>query len=50
MNIGVIIVGAFIGMFIFKEKLSLLNKIGLVVAVLAIVIISFPQTLSFLHI
>lgn len=49
MNIGVIVVGALIGMLIFKEKLSTLNKIGLVVAVLAIVIIYFPQTLSFLH-
>jgi drug/metabolite transporter (DMT)-like permease len=49
MNIGVIVVGAFIGMFIFKEKLSLLNKIGIVVALLAIIVISFPQTLGFLH-
>ena len=49
MNIGVIIVGTFIGIFIFKEKLSTLNKIGIVVAVLAIVIIYFPQTLGFLH-
>ncbi|GAA3986183.1 EamA family transporter [Mucilaginibacter dorajii] len=50
MNIGVIVVGALIGILIFKEKLSTLNKIGLAVAVLAIVIIYFPQTLSFLHI
>nr|WP_255486861.1 EamA family transporter [Mucilaginibacter sp. SP1R1] len=49
MNIGVIIVGAFIGVFIFKEKLSKLNMVGLAVAVLAIVIIYFPQTLGFLH-
>lgn len=49
MNIGVIVVGALVGMLIFKEKLSLLNKIGLLVAVLAIVIIYFPQTLAFLH-
>jgi drug/metabolite transporter (DMT)-like permease len=49
MNIGVIVVGALIGMLIFKEKLSTLNKIGLLLAVLAIVIIYFPQTLSFLH-
>ncbi|MEO3404848.1 DMT family transporter [Mucilaginibacter sp. CAU 1740] len=48
-NIGVIILGALIGILIFKEKLSLLNKIGIGVAVLAIVIIYFPQTLSFLH-
>ncbi|MDN3547741.1 DMT family transporter [Mucilaginibacter aquaedulcis] len=50
MNIGVIVVGAFIGMFIFKEKLSLLNKIGIAVAILAIIVIYFPQTLGFLHI
>nr|WP_255496354.1 EamA/RhaT family transporter [Mucilaginibacter sp. FT3.2]MBB6234766.1 drug/metabolite transporter (DMT)-like permease [Mucilaginibacter sp. FT3.2] len=49
MNIGVIVVGALIGMLIFKERLSTLNKIGLLVAVLAIVIIYFPQTLGFLH-
>ena len=49
MNIGVIVVGALVGMLIFKEKLTTLNKIGLVVAVLAIVIIYFPQTLAFLH-
>ena len=49
MNIGVIVVGALIGILIFKEKLSLLNKIGIGVAVLAIVIIYFPQTLGFLH-
>jgi len=46
MNIGVIIAGALIGMLIFKERLSTLNKIGLVIAVLAIVIIYFPQTLG----
>ena len=49
MNIGVIVVGAFIGMVIFKEKLSMLNKAGIAVAILAIVIIYFPQTLGFLH-
>lgn len=49
MNIGVIVVGALVGMLIFKEKLTTLNKIGLLVAVLAIVIIYFPQTLAFLH-
>lgn len=48
-NIGVIIVGALIGMLIFKEKLSTLNKVGLLVAVLAIIVIYFPQTLAFLH-
>lgn len=49
MNIGVIVVGALIGILIFKEKLSTLNKIGIAIAILAIVIIYFPQTLGFLH-
>lgn len=49
MNIGVIVVGALIGILVFKERLSLLNKIGIGVAVLAIIIIYFPQTLGFLH-
>lgn len=40
MNIGVIVAGAFTGMVIFREKLSLLNKIGLVVAIIAIFIMA----------
>jgi drug/metabolite transporter (DMT)-like permease len=49
MNIGVIIVGTLIGVVIFKEKLSVLNRVGILVAVLAIIVIYFPQTLGFLH-
>lgn len=49
MNIGVIIVGTFIGVFIFKERLSTLNQVGIAVAVLAIVVIYFPQVFGFLH-
>ncbi len=49
MNIGVIVVGTIIGVVVFKEKLSILNRVGLLVAVLAIVVIYFPQTLGFLH-
>lgn len=48
-NIGVIVVGALVGMLVFKEKLSTLNRIGLVIAILAIIVIYFPQTLGFLH-
>lgn len=48
-NIGVIVVGTLVGIFVFKEKLNLLNKFGIAIAVLAIVIIYFPQTLGFLH-
>ncbi len=40
MNIGVIILGAITGVFLFKERLSLLNKIGIVLAVVAILVIS----------
>ncbi len=40
MNIGVITVGALVGVFLFKEKLNLLNKIGLLLAVLAVLLIA----------
>jgi len=39
MNIGVIIVGAIVGLVLFKEKLSTLNKIGLLLAVMAVLVI-----------
>ncbi|GAA4794120.1 membrane protein [Olivibacter ginsenosidimutans] len=41
MNIGVILVGAVVGLFLFKEKLTLLNKIGLLLAVISVLMISF---------
>lgn len=44
MNIGVIALGALIGLLIFKEKLSTLNKLGIVLAIAAIVIIAYTQT------
>jgi drug/metabolite transporter (DMT)-like permease len=47
MNIGVIIFGTLVGVIIFKEKLSLFNKIGLGLAILAITIIYYPQ--YFMH-
>jgi len=40
MNIGVIVTGALVGLIIFKEKLSLLNKAGIVIAIIAIVVIA----------
>ncbi len=40
MNIGVVVVGALTGMLVFKEKLSLLNKAGIVIAIIAIVIMA----------
>jgi drug/metabolite transporter (DMT)-like permease len=45
MNIGVIILGSFIGIILFKEKLSKWNYIGLGFALIAIILI----TLSKLH-
>jgi drug/metabolite transporter (DMT)-like permease len=42
MNIGVIVLGALVGLIIFREKLSRLNLLGIVLAIIAIVIISFP--------
>ncbi|RFZ84651.1 DMT family transporter [Mucilaginibacter terrenus] len=43
MNIGVITVAALVGLMIFKERLSLLNKIGIGLAVVAIIIITISQ-------
>jgi drug/metabolite transporter (DMT)-like permease len=40
MNIGVIAAGTLVGLVIFKEQLSLLNKAGIVLAIIAIVIIA----------
>ena|SRR6185437_15316514 len=40
MNIGVIVAGALIGLIIFKEKLSLLNKAGIVIAIVAIIVMA----------
>lgn len=41
MNIGVIVVGAISGAVLFKEKLTVYNKIGLLIAILSVVIISY---------
>lgn len=40
MNIGVIVAGALTGFIVFKEKLSLLNKAGIVIAIIAIIVIA----------
>jgi drug/metabolite transporter (DMT)-like permease len=42
-NIGVIVLGALTGMVVFKEKLSLLNKAGIVLAIIAIIVIANSQ-------
>ena len=51
MNVGVIILGTLTGVIIFKEKLSLFNRIGLLLAILAIFVIYYPDffTKLFLH-
>ncbi|WP_299517643.1 EamA family transporter [Mucilaginibacter sp.] len=43
MNIGVIVLGTFVGLFIFKEKLSTLNKFGIFLALLAIIVITYSS-------
>ena len=47
-NIGVIILGTLTGIFVFKEKLSAFNKAGIILAVIAITIISYHQYLAHL--
>jgi drug/metabolite transporter (DMT)-like permease len=41
MNIGVIAVGALVGVFLFKEKLSKYNKIGVLLAIISVLLIAF---------
>jgi drug/metabolite transporter (DMT)-like permease len=43
MNMGVIIIGSLTGIFIFKEKLSKMNYVGLFLALVAIVLILLSQ-------
>ncbi len=43
MNMGVIILGTIIGAFFFKEKLSKINILGLILALIAVVFIVFSQ-------
>lgn len=43
MNIGVIVLGTLVGLFIFKEKLSILNKIGIFLALVAIIVITYSS-------
>jgi len=45
MNIGVIALGAIVGLFAFKEKLSLLNKIGILLAIVSILIIAGNESI-----
>lgn len=43
MNIGVIALGAVAGVALFKEKLSKLNKVGLILAVLSVIVIFWDE-------
>jgi drug/metabolite transporter (DMT)-like permease len=43
MNLGVIVLGTLVGVYLFKEKLSRLNKIGIFLALLSIVILTASQ-------
>ena len=43
MNIGVIVLGSIAGILLFKEKMTKLNYVGLVMAVLAIILITLSQ-------
>nr|WP_294893894.1 EamA/RhaT family transporter [uncultured Pedobacter sp.] len=43
MDIGVIFLGSLVGIVIFKEKLSRLNIIGFVLALIAIIILNLPD-------
>jgi drug/metabolite transporter (DMT)-like permease len=42
-NIGIIALGAVVGLFVFREKLNTINKIGIVLAIAAIVVFSFAK-------
>jgi drug/metabolite transporter (DMT)-like permease len=43
MNIGVIILGSFVGVFIFREKLSRLNYVGISLALISILVLYFAK-------
>jgi drug/metabolite transporter (DMT)-like permease len=43
MNIGVIALGTLVGLVVFNERLSVLNKIGVALAVVAIVVITISK-------
>ena len=46
MNMGVIIVGSLVGILIFKEKVSRYNYMGLLLAIIAIVLITLSQLVN----
>ena len=46
MNMGVIVIGSLVGIFVFKEKLTKMNYAGLFLALIAIVLIVLSQTVK----
>jgi drug/metabolite transporter (DMT)-like permease len=42
-NMGAIVLGAMVGLFVFKEKLTILNKIGLFLALVSIIVITYSS-------
>lgn len=44
MNIGVISLGAITGLVVFRERLSVVNKAGILLAIAAVVILTYSQT------
>lgn len=44
MNMGVIVTGSLVGIFVFKEKMTTMNYLGLFLALIAIVLIVLSQT------
>ncbi len=45
LDIGVIFLGSLVGIILFKEKLSKLNAIGLILALIAIIILNLPNAI-----
>lgn len=45
MNVGVIALGALVGLYMFREKLSALNKAGILLAIFSIVIIAGNESI-----
>jgi drug/metabolite transporter (DMT)-like permease len=46
LNIGIILVSALVSVIFYAEKLSVLNKIGLLLAIAAIILISYQEVFS----
>ncbi len=43
MDIGVIVFGALVGLLVFREKLSRLNLAGIILAIIAVIVIHYPE-------